>query len=156
MSRIWAASLVLLTITLDSGCVVSETIVVPKASEATIELLRVTPTPGSRVSRDIVIVAELSYRVDDFEAGRFFVMVQAATIEPEVTTMGKRTDIQQPKSCSGGARHGDLVPSAATSLGRANGCETVRGLVLLESADRLAGGQRNGHKDRPVSLCPGA
>jgi hypothetical protein len=96
MSRIWAAPVVLLTITLGSGCVVSETIVVPKASEATIELLRVTPTPGSRVSRDTVIVAELSYRVDDFEAGRFFVMVQAATIEPEVTTMGKGTNIQQP------------------------------------------------------------
>ena len=60
----------------------------PRAVTGTLEILSVTPTSGTRVTKDSVIVAELSYTIDGFEPGQFFLMVQAATKDPLMTTGG--------------------------------------------------------------------
>ena len=60
----------------------------PRAVTGTLEILSVTPTSGTRVTKDTVIVAELSYTIDGFEPRQFFIMVQAATKNPLMTTGG--------------------------------------------------------------------
>jgi ketosteroid isomerase-like protein len=75
--------------------VVSETVEVPKPSLGSLKVLMLTPLAGSEVSRDSLIVAELSYAVETFEPGRFLVMADFATTTPGVTTMGHGT-VEQP------------------------------------------------------------
>ena len=64
-------------------------------SPATLRLLSVRPVSGSRVSRDSVIVADLSYTVERFETGRFIVMALAEQAKG-TSTMGRGADIEHP------------------------------------------------------------
>lgn len=57
-----------------------------------IQLLSVTPEPGTQVAKSDAITAELAYRVESFEVGKYMIMAQAETTTWGVTSSARRDE----------------------------------------------------------------
>jgi hypothetical protein len=58
---------------------------------ATLELLGITPPPGTQLSQDSVVVADLAYSITNvagFRRGDYFILAQVETTDPTMTTDG--------------------------------------------------------------------
>ena len=66
-----------------SACVQTEVVEVPTPSPATVRIVRLTPLPGSEISPDTTIIAELEYNVEQFEPKRFTIAAMAAQNRPD-------------------------------------------------------------------------
>ena len=72
-----------------AGCAANPTVHdVLAQSRATLELIKVSPAPGASLTEGSIVEVELSYRTHGFRSGRFFVMPQVATSDPNRTTAG--------------------------------------------------------------------
>jgi hypothetical protein len=75
-----------------AGCAARQLAAAPSDSAAvataSLELVGVTPLAGEQVSKDSIVVADLSYSVTGFSAGQFLIMAQAETTDPATTTDG--------------------------------------------------------------------
>jgi len=65
----------------------------------TVHLLSITPQAANDVQRDTLVFAELNYAIRDFQPGRFFIIAQLETLDPDVTWDGvysPRVELNRP------------------------------------------------------------